>query len=275
MIASLTIFFFMSRLPTYSSQDSFLIHNSSNSDIHNTTVTSPFDSWEQAHCWRKRELGNRSVYDLLITGTGYSSTGFFAEVFTKAGYPVGHEIFKANSVGLSDWLMASRRNQHSPFKFNHIFLLVRHPLKVLHSAYGTKWNFKYKSMSGVLSDVAKDETLLGPNKFNELAYEFKALEWWLTYTLLGENIAECYVRNEDISGELFLNICLKSELPNCETKDWTSLAIHTKPFNRHNTKMDDQVTWENLTSMVKTENENMVLQHARQVCLKFYSSGEC
>ena len=125
----------------FSTQKSTLLSKSGQSNVgwgdeyqdfpdRNTTVTSPFDSWEQAHCWRKRELGNRSNYDLLITGAGYSSTGFFAKVFTEAGYPVGHEIFKANSIGLFDWLMASRRNQHSPFKFNHIFLLVRHPLKV-------------------------------------------------------------------------------------------------------------------------------------------------
>ncbi len=240
-----------------------------------STVTSAFDSWEQAHCWRKREVGNRYTYNLLITGAGYSSTGFFASTFTKAGYPVGHEKFAKNSVGISDWLMSTRRNHHSPFKFKHIFLLVRHLLKVLHSEYGTQWNFKYTSESGITSDVSNDETLLGPDEFNKLAIEFKTLEWWLLYTLLGENIAECYVRNEDISGELFLNMCLKSQLPNCETKDWASLTNNTKKVNRHNTRTDDQFTWEDLESMVKTENENMVLLHARQVCLIFYSREEC
>eukprot|EP00984_Skeletonema_dohrnii_P026043 scaffold15294_cov75-Skeletonema_dohrnii-CCMP3373.AAC.4 len=245
-----------------------------------TSLTS-FDSWEQDHCWRKREVGNRAAYKLLITGAGYSSTGFFASIFTKAGYPVGHEKFGKNSVGISDWLMSSRRNRHSPFKFNHIFLLVRHPLKVVHSEYGTQWNFIYTSTSGITSDVANDESLLGPEEFNKLAIEFKTLEWWLLYTLLGENIAECYIRNEDnqenedISGELFLNMCLRSELPNCKTKDWASLINQSKKYNSHNSRTHDQVTWGDLESMVKTENENIVLRHARQVCLKFYSSKDC
>lgn len=45
MIACLTIFFFMSRLPTYSSQDSFLIHSNSNSEngIENVPEISPLD----------------------------------------------------------------------------------------------------------------------------------------------------------------------------------------------------------------------------------------
>ena len=117
------------------------------SEISTSTVTS-FDSWEEAHCWRKREVGNRTVYNLLITGAGYSSTGYFANIFTKAGFPVGHEKFGTDSVGISDWLMSSPNNdRHSPLKFNHIFLLVRHPLKVVHSEYGTQWNFKYTSSS--------------------------------------------------------------------------------------------------------------------------------
>jgi hypothetical protein len=234
-----------------------------------------FESWENDHCWRKRELGNRAAYDLLITGAGYSSTGFFAKTFTKAGYPVGHERFGRNSVGISDWLMSSRRNRHSPYKFNHIFLLVRHPLKVLRSAYGTRWDFKYTSSSGITSDVANDESLLGPEEFGKLAFEFKVLEWWLMYTLLGENIAECYIRNEDISGELFLNICLRAELTNCTTKDWASLQDYSKKYNSHHSRENDEVTWEKLESMDKTESENTVLHHARQLCLKFYSSEDC
>lgn len=239
-----------------------------------TSVTS-FDLWEQGHCWRKREVGNRAAFNLLITGAGYSSTGFFAKIFTEAGYPVGHERFGENSVGISDWLMSSRRNRHSPFKFKHIFLLVRHPLKVVHSEYGTQWNFKYTSTSGITSDVGKDESLLGPDEFDKLAIEFKTLEWWLLYTLLGENIAECYIRNEDISGELFLNMCLRSELPDCKTKDWASLISQSKKYNSHNSRTDDHVTWGDLESMVKTDNEYGVLQHARRVCLKFFSSKDC
>ena len=202
-------------------------------------------------------------------------TGYFANIFTKAGFPVGHERFGKDSVGISDWLMSSPNNhRHSPLKFDHIFLLVRHPLKVVHSEYGTQWNFKYTSSSGITADVAR-ETLLGPGEFNKLAIEFKALEWWLLYTILGENIAECYVRNEDISPELFINMCLKSELPDCESKDWALLVNHSKAYNKHNSRTGDQVSWEGLESMAKTENEKIVLLHARQLCLKYYSGKDC
>ena len=87
-------------------------------------------------------------------------TGYFANIFTKAGFPVGHERFGKDSVGISDWLMSSPNNhRHSPLKFDHIFLLVRHPLKVVHSEYGTQWDFKHTSSSGITADVAR-ETLL-------------------------------------------------------------------------------------------------------------------
>ena len=101
-----------------------------------------YHSWERDHCWRNRTVGNRTSYDILVTGAGYSATGYFAKTFTLAGYPVGHE--KLEKLGTSDWLMASRKNNmFSPFLFKLIFLLVRHPLKVLHSEYGTKWRFVY------------------------------------------------------------------------------------------------------------------------------------
>lgn len=252
------------------------ISNTSTITSFEQEMSETFESWEEDHCWRTREMGNRSRYNILITGCGYSSTGYFAKTFTKAGFPVGHEKFDRNSVGISDWLMSSpNNNRHSSLKFKHIFLLVRHPLKVVHSKYGTPWwDLKYTSSSGITADVAM-ETLLGLDEFNKLAIEFKTLEWWLLYTLMGENIAECYVRNEDISPELFFNMCLKSELPGCESKDWYSLVNNSEKHNKHNNRTDDQVSWDGLESMAKTENEKIVLHHARQVCLKYYSGKEC
>lgn len=49
---------------------------------------------ERDHCWRNRTVGNRTSYDILVTGAGYSATGSFAKTFTLAGYPVGHEDSK-------------------------------------------------------------------------------------------------------------------------------------------------------------------------------------
>ena len=232
-----------------------------------------YHSWESDHCWRNRTTGDRALYDILVTGAGYSATGYFSKTFTSAGYPVGHEKF--GDIGVSDWLMTSRKNNsYSPFLFKHIFLLVRHPLKVLHSQYGTNWDFVWTEKNGVRSDVAHDETLLSPEQFNKLSVEFKSLEWWLVYTMLGENIAECYVRAEDISARLLLNMCLRSELSDCQTKDWNGTVQEFTQYNSHNRKNDTK-TWEELEFLTNTKDERLVLRHARLLCHKFYSIEEC
>ena len=233
-------------------------------------------AWQRDHCWRDRIIPrDRSKYDLLVTGSGYSATGYFAKSLTAAGYEVGHEKWAKN--GMSDWLMSSRQNnKNSPFIFRHIFLLVRHPLKVLHSEYGTRWNFKYTSSSGVTSDVARYETLLSsPLEFNRMKVEFRTLEYWLIQTMLAENIAECYFRAEDISSDLLLNICLRAELPGCETKDWEGIVNMNKNYNSHNNRKSDTKTWAQVKAMATTETERKVLRHALEVCAKYYGPEEC
>ena len=64
---------------------------------------------------------------MLITGSGYSSTGFFSKAFSAAGYPVGHE--EIGEFGTSSWMEAAPSYGKSSFHFEHVFLLVRHPLK--------------------------------------------------------------------------------------------------------------------------------------------------
>jgi CRISPR/Cas system endoribonuclease Cas6 (RAMP superfamily) len=54
------------------------------SELHSTTAN-------KLHCWRNSTIQERAKYNLLITGCGYSATGFFSKALTKAGYPIGHE----------------------------------------------------------------------------------------------------------------------------------------------------------------------------------------
>lgn len=263
--------------------DSGLMNNqmarSSNVKKENT----PYDVWAHEHCWRDRVLLNRSKYQLLVTGAGYSATGFFSAAFTKAGYPVGHEKDLGHGmVGLSDWMMASRySNPNTPFLFKHVFLLVRHPLKVVRSRDGSGWTtFAFSDGFNVKSDVAQHETLTtNSTAFQDLQIEFKTLEWWVVYTMLGENIAECFVRAEDISSDLLLYMCIRSELKGCHEKSWAQIQDESSGYNSHTKKLSDRQknlkTWDELEEMAKTDDERSILKHAREICKKYYNQDEC
>lgn len=219
------------------------------------------------HCWRTSTLGERATYDILITGCGYSATGFFSQTFTAAGYPVGHE--KLKKYGSSFWQAAGRKHKLSPFLFQHIFLLVRHPLKVILSQYGTKWNFVYKDV-----DVKNESIMMNAQAFEEMKAEFKTLEWWVSYTLLAENIAECFVRTEDVSSEMFSQMCLRAELPDCQHKNWSQIVQQKVGYNTHK-KKNSTITWQELQKKVSLENEQLILDHARRVCRRYYEYEDC
>ena len=53
------------------------------------------------------------------------------DIFSEAGYDVGHEVLGQH--GSSNWLAASPQYHMKPHLFGHIFLGVRHPLKVVDS----------------------------------------------------------------------------------------------------------------------------------------------
>jgi hypothetical protein len=95
-------------------------------------------------------------------------------------------------------------------------MLVRHPLKVVKSWQSSSWpSFVYKNVT-----VGAESVLQDNNAFNKLQGSFKALEWWITFTLLAENAAECSMRTEDISPQLIKEICTRAKLKNCELVDW-------------------------------------------------------
>eukprot|EP00581_Thalassiosira_minuscula_P014492 CAMPEP_0183734050 /NCGR_PEP_ID=MMETSP0737-20130205/42762_1 /TAXON_ID=385413 /ORGANISM="Thalassiosira miniscula, Strain CCMP1093" /LENGTH=240 /DNA_ID=CAMNT_0025967443 /DNA_START=254 /DNA_END=976 /DNA_ORIENTATION=- len=218
-------------------------------------------------CWRNSTLSGRGKYDLLITGCGYSATSFFSNAFTEAGYPLGHEVMESH--GTSDWTGASRHGMRiHPFQFNHIMLLVRHPLKVLNSWYGTQWNFQQWDEEIPLA-LHEDLILQDRVAFEQLKGEFKALEWWVSFTLLGENMAECFVRNEDISAEMLLQLCHRADLPDCDSKDWNSIVSKNAGSNAHNKHHDDRATWAHLEEIALTPLDLDILLHVKKECLRF------
>lgn len=255
-------------------------------NINNTDDNGHGDLELLVHCYRESSNKDRpeAKYNLLITGCGYSSTGFFAKTFTSAGYPLGHE--QMAKYGSSNWLASSRQYRNtlhtktSPFLYKHIMLLVRHPLKVINSEYGTKWDFKFDfGHFNVGNEVMVDRKVFD----NNLQIEFKTLEWWITFTLSGENLSECYIRNEDISIKLLTQICQRAELPDCLTTNWTNAIQSNTGYNTHQKKQKQSSstsgsgsnspplppTWEILEKKVSNDIERDILNHARQVCKRF------
>ena len=104
--------------------------------------------------------------------------------------------------------------------------------------------------------------------------EFQTLEYWLIYTMLAENIAECYICTDDISAELMLNICLRAELGGCEENNWTRLSVSRSKYNSHNRKRRN-ITWAGVNAKITTENEQKVLKHALLICTKYYVTDQC
>jgi hypothetical protein len=187
-----------------------------------------------------------------------------------AGYDVGHEVH--GKIGMSNWMSVSRHSWWQPSKFNHVFMLVRHPLKVVKSWQSSSWpSFVYKNVT-----VGAESVLQDNNAFNKLQGSFKALEWWITFTLLAENAAECSMRNEDISPQLIKEICTRAKLKNCELVDWVQIIDKKKAYNSHvargNATRMAQLpsTWEDLQNSARSVEEIQVLDHARELCKRWY-----
>jgi len=140
---------------------------------------------------------------------------------------------------------------------------------------GTNWDF---------SDIVWRDSFSFPGektslRFDAMRGDFRALEWWLSWTLLGEGKAECSLRNEDISAGLMRDICERAELDGggggCDKVNWTALLAKMKNVNAHATGDRTPVQWVELEAAVAmTEDERMVLAHAKTVCLRFYD-GDC
>lgn len=217
------------------------------------------------HCWRQGTLGERAPkYHLLITGCGYSATAFLAKTLSAAGYHVGHE--EAGRYGVASWMGAAHTPiTANPLAFKHIFLIVRHPLKVIRSWHGEHWPFEYRGVA-----IRNNNIVGSPQAFAALQDDFKVLEWWTTFTLLGENLAECYMRTEDISVDLLQSLCTRAELPgNCQDVNWKQHIDMYTGYNGHKNSTSINKTWPELEALAKTRNEKLLLDHARQLCRRY------
>jgi hypothetical protein len=233
------------------------------SELHSTTAN-------KLHCWCNSTLQERAKYNLLITGCGYSATGFFSNALTKAGYPIGQE--RMATYGTSCWQSAGHHTagtagpQSHRFSFKHIVLLIRHPLMVLHSWHGTNWNFGRTDRN--YGPLYKDTVSQDFDSFYGVKGDFRLLEWWISYTLLGEDMAECYMRTEDIGSDLLLELCSRAELPDCASKDWGLVVNELSRVNSHNRNVNN-LTWSQLEKENTTQAERAILDQAKRVCRRF------
>jgi len=216
-------------------------------------------------CWRNRTITREMApHRLLVTGCGYSSTGFIAKALTRAGYDIGHE--KMGADGSSAWPAATRGYIWAPSTFQHIIAIVRHPLYVIRSYNSTRWGFILGSV-----DVRTDVSIQPKEAFNAMQWEFQALEWWNTYTSQAEDLAECSYRIEDMNADLLSDICLKADFSNCKDKDWAAIITELGNYNSHvGRKKVEVVPWSYLEGIVVNNNEQMVLNHARLICDHFH-----
>ena len=217
-----------------------------------------------AHRGDKKLIESKS----LITGAGYSGTGFISRVFRDVGVDIGHETFGVN--GSSNWLASSPQFPSDAFNFTHTFLLVRHPLRVLRSCRGTKWNFDTGFNSEMARVDIRSDFEVNISVFDTLRHDVQCLEWWTTYTTLGRKMAECWFRTEDANdSKLFESLCERSDFIGCAEMDFKGAIKYRKNYNAHSEKSAPQVSWTEL-EVAATHEEKKVIKRGRELCLSFF-----
>ena len=225
-----------------------------------------------------------AIYQMLITGCGYSATGFYAKAFQLAGYNIGHE--QKGRDGSSAWI-AIAQNDTREFawnpteEFQHIFMLVRHPLKVIQSQKSTKWDFiiRNQGISGQI-DISM-EVNMDKKQFEKMRAEFKTLIWWTTFTERAYKISQCYMRAEDSSPQQLKELCINAHFKNCNKVDWLTIFRNVRFTNSHRChdikkknefeecihQTPTQLQW----PKAETEHEHFIVDRALKLCKKFYT----
>lgn len=205
----------------------------------------------------------------LITGAGYSGTGFVSQVFRDVGVDIGHETFGVN--GSSNWLASSPQFPIRSIEvFTNTFLIVRHPLQVIRSCRGTKWQFDTNFNSEMAGKDIRRDFEVNISVFNSLRHDVQCLEWWTTYTNLGYEAAECWFKIEDANdSKLFEMLCARSHLIGCEDLDFKGAIERRKNHNAHAGKRAPLVTWPEL-EFAATHDEMEVIERARNLCKLFF-----
>lgn len=186
---------------------------------------------------------------VLITGCGRSGTTYMASVLRKAGLAVRHEVM--GDDGCSSWYFAPREvpwfppaHKSDPNKrhadgivdveFDITLHVVRHPIKVIPSAFATfeKANWKF------VGQFIKDIDPRYPRLVN-------AIRYWLRWNkLVSKERPDAYrFRIEDIDTEWPVILDLLGQ-PQCSVPDVSRTINRNSGF-----RAAPKVTWEQLESV--------------------------
>ena len=238
-----------------------------------------------------REMGKSAgpgfspTRQVLFTGCGYSGTGFLSKLFTSAGYPVGHECLDV--LGVADWRRAFGEDNSKFFKY--ILTQVRHPLSVVHSWEGTRWEFSIsrryncekkhhltthfvpepssKQLGKVLKISEYAEPMMS-SSWKNASGQIKALEWWYQANERALSEAHLWWRLEDFNSDTALAICLFVGLPNCQKVNWATLISLKKHHNTHIKKLRNKTvpSWDNICGASISPVELQVCIKSRMLC---------
>lgn len=226
--------------------------------------------------------GTQHSRRVLFTGCGYSGTGFLSKIFNAAGYHIGHECLDTD--GVADWRRAFEPFPPSTLCFCFIFVQTRHPLSVVLSWMGTRWNFRIPSTYNcstskhLTSQPSEIEQEYGP-EINIQAYminevrgvwdtldgPIKALAWWTQANRLSLKRTNAWWRLEDFDAEMALLVCKTVGFHGCREVDWNKvIAIH-EHHNSHKPLQQSIISWSHICTGAG-ELERRICFDAKMLC---------
>lgn len=264
------------------------------SRVYGTDLTN-FDGWDAPRLQRRRVLrcrqhpitNNKTQKRLLITGCGFSATGFFAKVFTKVGIDIGHEKLGYN--GESNWKAFLWPDYEKRFasilnkgQFDTIVSLVRHPLKVVSSARSVK-KFHLQEIWTTANHFEQFSDILPTyTDFLDMHPDIQTLIWWIVFTDIAYKHSNCNFKIEDVSVELFVEICTYVGFKNCTNRDWATYIKQYDKYNAHrcshtnfgsilspSKECSEESTWDQMYQISNDSVATNIIYRAQKLCLSF------
>jgi hypothetical protein len=193
---------------------------------------------------------------LLIIGCARSGTTYIAQVLNKNGFNAIHE--RIGRHGAVSWCMTFDNTRvpmgdaRNGMYFHHIFHQVRHPLKVISSAYTTEPKESWSYIMKCLPQIRKTDSHLT-----------KCAKYWYFWNLKAEEQAEWTYRIEDIENQWEeFQVRLGIVLPEA--------ALHEVPKNTNTRPHEFNFTWRQLRAKLDPVLYNKI----REMTLRYGYSLE-
>ena len=236
-----------------------------------------------AHSRESCTQNNDTSRRILFTGAGYSGTGFLSQLFTGAGYGIGHECL--DDDGVADWRRSFEPLPDSEFHFCYTFVQTRHPLSVVMSWIGTRWDFRIQTVyncSGATTlthhpsawERKAGEILAMKNymdreirdEWETLDGPVKTLAWWTQANRLALRNAHMWWRLEDFDAKKALFICEFAGLQGCRDVDWGYFIAQKKSYNSHKSRDQPNLNWTDVCKE-KLGIVNDICRDAQMLCV--------